>query len=215
MSETGAAWLKGSVEKYIHGLQEVARCIYRRAGFFRMICERMVAPRVLPQPVRSILFVCTGNLCRSPLAEVYFREKARKEGHLITVDSAGVETIPGKPAHTLAKEIANQQGMSLESHAAKPLYQKLIQQSDLVLVMEIAQKDRVMKLYPQHRHKVFLLGQFCGRGSFDIDDPHQSTKEDFQACFDQIRESCDRVMQQLGGQGLALMPPVGPKLKSK
>ena len=215
MSETGAAWLKGSVGKYAHGLQEVARYIYRRVGFFRMACERIMAPRVLPQPVRSILFVCTGNLCRSPLAEVYFREKARKEGHLITVDSAGVEPIPGNPAHTLAKEIANQQGISLESHAAKPLYQKLIEQSDLVLVMEVAQKDRVMKLYPQHRHKVFLLGQFCSSGSLDIDDPHQCTKEDFQACFDRIRESCDRVMQQLGGQGLSLMPLAEPKLKGK
>ena len=175
----------------------------------------MKAPRTLPQPVRSILFVCTGNLCRSPLAEVYFREKAGKEGHLITVDSAGTDSIPGKPAHTLAKEIADQQGISLESHAAKPLYQELIQQSDLVLVMEVAQKDRVMKLYPQDRHKVFLLGQFCSRGSLEIDDPYLGTREDFQSCFERIRESCDCVMQQLGGQGLSLMVPAEPKLKGK
>lgn len=201
MSETGAVWLKGSVENYFYGLREVARHIDRHVQFFRIAYKRMMAPRVLPQPVRSILFVCTANIIRSPLAEVYCREKARKEGHLITVDSAGLEPIPGKPAHILAKEVASQQGISLESHAAKPLYQKLIKQSDLVLVMEIAQKDRVMKLYPQDRHKVFVLGQFCSRGPLDIDDPHQGAKEDFQACFDRIRESCDRIMQQLGGQG--------------
>jgi protein-tyrosine phosphatase len=107
------------------------------------------------------------------------------------------------PTHRLAKETANQLGISLEKHAAMALYQKLIQQSDLVLVMEAAQRDRVMKVYPQDRHKVFLLGRFCVRGSLDIDDPYHGTKEDFQTCFERIQESCDRVMRQLGGHGVS------------
>lgn len=212
MSETG---LKGSIEAYVHGLREVATHIHRRARFFRMVYERVMTPRVLPNPVRSVLFVCAGNVCRSPLAEVYFREKARKEGQSITVDSAGVEALLGKPAHRLAKEIARQHGISLEGHATKPLYQELIQQSDLILVMEVAQRDRVRKLYPQDRHKVFVLGQFCSRGSFGISDPHLGTREDFQTCFERIRESCDRVMHQLDGKRLSHMVPAGPELKSK
>jgi protein-tyrosine phosphatase len=136
------------------------------------------------------------------LAEVYFREKARKEGRTVSVKSAGVETQPGRQAHTLAKEIARQQGISLESHTATILHQKLIEHSDLVLVMEVAQRNRVMKLYPQDRHKVLLLGQFCKSGSLDIADPYQGTKKDFEVCFERIQESCDRVMQQLVWDGV-------------
>ena len=133
----------------------------------------------------------------------------------MTVRSAGLETTPWKPAHSKAKAVALQHQLSLDEHAITQVHKELLDQSDLVLVMEVAQKDRVLKLYPQHRHKVFLLGQFCDRGSLNIDDPYQGTKEDFQACFDRIRESCDCVMQQLAGQGLSLIASAEPKLKGK
>jgi protein-tyrosine phosphatase len=215
MNETRVAWIRNSVEKYVPYLLGTARYINRHVKSLRNACERIRRPRVLPQPVRNILFICTGNLIRSPLAEAYLREKVRKEGHLITIDSAGLESIPGNSAHRLAKEIANQHGISLESHAVKPLHQKLIRESDLVLVMEIAQRDRVMKLYPQDRHKVFLLGQFCKSGSLNIADPYQGTYEDFQNCFDRIRESCDRIIQQLGRQEASLMAMANSKLEGK
>ncbi len=206
MSETGSAeGLKGSISIYFRALHELAAHIYRRVWFVRMAYEQIMAPRTLPQPIRRVLFVCKANICRSPLAEGYFMDKARKEGLTITAKSAGIETQPGRPAHMLAKEIARKHGFSLDSHVAIPLFNDLIKQSDLVLVMEIAQKDRLMKLYPKDRHKVFVLGQFCNRGSLDIDDPYQGTREDFLACFERIRESCDRVMQQLGEQGLSRM----------
>jgi protein-tyrosine phosphatase len=73
-----------------------------------------------------------------------------------------------------------------------------MQRSDLVLVMEVAQKDRVAKLYPREKHKIFVLGQFSKRGSLDIDDPYGGTPEDFKVCFERIRESCDRMLRQIG-----------------
>jgi protein-tyrosine phosphatase len=215
MNETRVAWIRNSVEKYVPYLLGAVRYINRYVKSLRIAYEQIRRPRVLPQPVRSILFICTGNLIRSPLAEAYLREKAGKEGHLITIDSAGLESIPGKSAHRLAKEIADQQGISLESHAVKPLYQKLIRESDLVLVMEIAHRDRVMKLYPQDRHKVFLLGQFCKSGSLDIADPYEGTKEDFEVCFGRIQESCDRVMQQLVGDRLSEVATAEQKSEAK
>ncbi|BFU93641.1 MAG: phosphotyrosine protein phosphatase [Nitrospira sp.] len=117
---------------------------------------------------------------------------------MLTIVSAGVDTFPGMSAHKLAREVAGQHGISLESHAARPIHQKLIQQADLVLVMEMAQKERIVKLYPQDRHKVFVLGRFCRKGSLDIADPHRGGRQDFQLCFDRIKESCDHLLEKLG-----------------
>ena len=133
----------------------------------------------------------------------------------MTVRSAGLETSPWKSAHAKAKAVALQHLLSLDEHVITQVHKELLDQSDLVLVMEVAQKDRVMKLYPQHRHKVFLLGQFCKSGSLDIADPYHGTKEDFEVCFKRIRESCDRVMQPLVGDRLSDVVTAEQKLEAK
>lgn len=200
MSEVESAGVRQGVGLYFRALREVVTHISRRLKFIRLAYERVTATKVLPYPVRHVLFVCKGNVCRSPLAEAYFLQKAREEGQVITVQSAGIETTPGKPAHVLAQAVARRHGISLERHLTTLLFQDLMQRSDLVLVMELAQKDRVAKLFPREKHKIFVLGQFCKRGSLDIDDPYSGTPEDFKVCFERIRESCDRMLQQIGEQ---------------
>jgi protein-tyrosine phosphatase len=158
----------------------------------------MKQPRAIPQPIHSILFVCQGNIIRGPLAAAYFVEQAGKNGFVMKVNSAGMDTHPGKPAHALAKEIAHQHGLSLQGHSTTPLSQDLIKESHLVVVMELAHKDWLSKIYVQDRHKVFLLGQFCRSGSIEIADPYCGTQEDFKACFERIRESCDHLIQKIG-----------------
>ena len=200
MNGVGSSGSKVSVDIYWQALREVGARVYSRIKFLRLAYERMKRPKPLPQPIHSVLFVCRGNVCRSPLAAAYFVERIRKNGGMIRVNSAGIETRLGKPAHALANEIAKQQGFSLQGHSTTPLSQELIKESDLVLVMEVAQKDRLFKLYPRERHKVFLLGQFCRKGSLDIDDPYCGTHEDFKVCFERIREACDRLIHTISEQ---------------
>ena len=190
--------LIGDMGWYRQARKEVTTRVYPRIKFLRLAYERMKQPRPMPQPLQSILFVCQGNIIRSPLAAAYFVEQASKNGFIMKVNSAGMETHPGKPAHALAKEIAHQHGLSLQCHSTEPLSQDLIKESDLVVVMEVAQKGLLSKLYAQDRHKVFLLGQFCRSGSIEIDDPYCGTQEDFKACFGRIRESCDHLIQKIG-----------------
>ena len=153
---------------------------------------------VLPDPVTSILFVCHGNICRSPFAEVYFRSLLKKHGLSLAVRSAGLDTTPGKPAHSNTKVMAKQQQLSLTDHVTTQLHADLVKQSDLIVVMEIAQKNRVHRLYPASRGKVVLLGCFDPKGPLEIADPYGKTMDDFRSCFQQVARCCDNLAVKLG-----------------
>ncbi|BCA54100.1 hypothetical protein W02_12400 [Nitrospira sp. KM1] len=185
------------VKTFWDAWKETGNHVYARLGFLRRGVERLRPVRPLPHSVGTVLFLCKGNVCRSPFAEVYFTDRIKKEGYPIIVKSAGIETTPGKPAHRLAQEVALQYGISLRSHATTLLFHDLVNQADLIFVMEVAQKDRVTRLYPDAKNKIFLLGRFCGTGSLDIDDPYSGTEKDFKVCFDRIKESCELVCDQL------------------
>ena len=142
---------------FLCGLREAARYLAKRMNVVRHPYERWATIR-LPASVQSVLFVCHGNICRSPLAEAYFRFLVEKEGRRLTVRSAGLETTPGKPADDRAKVIALEHRLSLDNHATTQVHMELLDQSDLIIVMEIAQKDRIQRLYPRSEGKGCVVG---------------------------------------------------------
>ena len=198
---------------FLYGMREACAYLYRRANV-RHAYERWAVVR-LPDSVQSVLFVCKGNICRSPLAEAYFRSLVEKEGRHITVRSAGLETTPGRPADAKAKAVALEHRLSLEEHATTQVHRELLDQMDLIIVMEIGQKDRIQRLYPRSKGKVVLLGRFDFVGSLEIADPYSGTREDFLSCFQQVSRCCDvlaaglAVKSRQPAMGQAL--PVDPK----
>lgn len=151
----------------------------------------------LPEPVASVLFLCHGNICRSPFAATYFRSLLMKRGMSLTVRSAGLDTTPGKPAHSNSKIVAEQHQLSLDEHVTTLLHSDLVNQSDLIIVMEIAQKYRVQRLYPGSRGKVVLLGYFHPEGPLEIADPFGTPLDNFQICFQQVTRCCDNLADRL------------------
>jgi protein-tyrosine phosphatase len=180
---------------FLYGMREACAYLYRRANV-RHTYERWAVVR-LPDSVQSVLFVCKGNICRSPLAEAYFRSLVEKEGRHITVRSAGLETTPGRPADAKAKTVALEHRLSLEEHATTQVHRELLDQSDLIIVMEVGQKDRIQRLYPRSKGKVVLLGRFDFSGSLEIADPYGGTREDFLSCFQQVSRCCDVLAAEL------------------
>ena len=164
----------------------------RRAGY---AYERRTT--LLPVSVRSVLFVCKGNICRSPLAAVCFQTLAKQEAFEVTVWSAGLETTPGKPAHANAKCIGLENGLSLDLHLTTQLHAKLVNQSDLIVVMELAQKNRIHRLYPQAKGKVVLLGAFDSQGPLEVADPYSGTLDDFRTCLSQIEICCKSLVTRI------------------
>ena len=181
---------------FLRALRATGGYIIGKLNFVRHPYERWSTVR-LPESVQSVLFVCTGNICRSPLGEVCLRVLAKQAGRPLTIRSAGLETTPGKPAHLKAQATALENGLSLEKHATTQVHAELLDKSDLIVVMEVAQKDRIHGLYPNTRGKVVLLGRFDSTGPLEIADPYSGTSEDFRSCYRQVKRCCEALAARL------------------
>ncbi len=151
------------------------------------------------QDVRRVLFVCTGNLCRSPLARALFERLAAKADLTVDSLSAGLHAQPGRrpPAETLA--IAREAGLDLSGHAAAPVSREIVETSDLVLVAERCQFAELRALYPGNADKVRLLSEFAAgrhRGR-EIADPFGRPLPYYRASLEEIRECVEGLVRRL------------------
>lgn len=130
------------------------------------------------KPMPAILFVCTGNLYRSPLAEAFFRGRLRahQTGNWV-VASAGTWTTPGQPSPSIVVRAAEKFGASLENHRAQLVSADLLSRFDLVLVMERGQKEALDYEFPSASHKIHLLSQAVDHMDYDIADPLTSGQQ--------------------------------------
>jgi predicted ATP-grasp superfamily ATP-dependent carboligase/protein-tyrosine-phosphatase len=206
LSDRGPGWyelgsyLASMVEAVVGRIRERVPDLGDLAGHSRWallratgLNEKWLRTR-LPQPVRSILVLCKGNICRSPFAGVLLRQRALALGLEVEVVSAGIEAQAGQQANPVAKRVAQQQGVSLFEHRTVPLSRDLVSQSDLILVMEAGQARIMRERYPDAARKTFLLGQFDSGGRYEIKDPYGESADVFARCYEQISQAGERLL---------------------
>jgi len=145
--------------------------------------------------VKRILFVCTGNTCRSPMAEALFRAKAN--GQEWEVRSAGVAAFDGQSASAHAIEVLRERGIDTE-HKSSSLSEELVDWADLILTMTESHKRAVLSIFPAAQSKVHTLREFVGvEGITDIADPFGGDLEVYRRCAQEIEESLDMLIDRL------------------
>ena len=113
--------------------------------------------------MQRILFVCTGNTCRSPMAAGLFAKMLQERGVTgIAVASAGLAAFDGAPASAEAVEVMRQFGVDLSGHRTRRLTREMVLTADLVLTMTKRHKEAVLALAPEAAGKVFTLREFAG-----------------------------------------------------
>jgi protein-tyrosine phosphatase len=136
----------------------------------------------LPQ----VLLVCTANICRSPVAEVLWREAAAARSRPVPVASAGVEAEPGRPADPVVVELMAARGLDLTQHRASHFRADLARDCELILVMEPAHARRIQATAPELAGRVQLLGRWtCGL----ITDPYRRELADYGECISLLENS--------------------------
>jgi len=122
----------------------------------------------------SILFVCTANQFRSPIAAAYLSKSIARENTTAkwVVESAGTWATPDLPAPKLALQIANQLGLKgLDSHRTRQVDQNILSRFDLIIVMEAGHKEAISIEFPAISRHVYLLSEIVDEMPYDISDP--------------------------------------------
>lgn len=155
----------------------------------------------------TILFVCTGNLCRSPMAEGIFKDQLRRDGKdtLCQVRSAGTWTRDGLSASALAVEAMEEAGLDISSHRTHHLNGDDVAQASLVVVMARAHKEALLTEFPTAARKTLLLSELAGE-VYDIFDPYGSDSLlVYRRCASEIenllREGYARLLELSGSKG--------------
>ncbi|MCI1030784.1 protein tyrosine phosphatase [Raoultella terrigena] len=125
----------------------------------------------------SILVVCTGNICRSPIGERFLRRALPNK----KIDSAGTGALIDIEADASAISVAEKHGLSLEGHRGRQFTGSLGRQYDLILVMEKSHLEQVGKIAPEARGKTMLFGHWLNQR--DIPDPYRKSEEAFASVY--------------------------------
>lgn len=130
--------------------------------------------------MHSVLFVCAANICRSPLAMGILREKARKEtGEEWVVESAGVWARSGDAVEPFSQLVVLEQGIDLAQHRSRRISREMLNSFNLILTMEMGQKEALKAAFPQFAKKIFLISEMVD-SRLDVVDPYGSSLHDFQ-----------------------------------
>jgi protein-tyrosine phosphatase len=150
----------------------------------------------------SVLFVCMGNICRSPTAHGVFRHKVQALGlhEFVTVDSAGTHNYhPGSPPDERSQEHAAKRGYDLSDLRARQIRKSDFENFDHILVMDWDNLSLVQeKCPPQHLKKVRRFAEFCQQ--FDspvVPDPYYGGAQDFENVLDLIEDASEGLLSQL------------------
>lgn len=121
------------------------------------------------------MFVCTGNICRSPMAEYLLRDRLGADTEWNVV-SAGVAAGRGMPASRSGVAVLAERGIDMNPHVSRPLDAELAEQAELIVVMTGSHRAQVLHMFPSAHEKVFLLKSFdSDRAEGDVEDPIGST----------------------------------------
>lgn len=133
-----------------------------------------------------MLFVCTGNICRSPTAEGVFRAAAERQQLRVHVDSAGTHGYHvGEPPDRRATEHARRRGYDLTGSRARQLVRRDFEEFDLVLAMDRGHLRFMERICaPQFRHKLKLFLDFAGLNDADVPDPYYGGSDEFEQVLD-------------------------------
>jgi protein-tyrosine phosphatase len=146
------------------------------------------------EPVVRVLFVCTGNTCRSPLAAAALREALGPDAAHVDVSSAGTAAWEGQPASEGTRDTAARAGIDLSAHRSRRINPSLVQAADFVFVMEPLHRV-ALEAVDAPGERVHVLSEYPepGEPGLPVSDPFGASREAYEECWRRIRLHVRRI----------------------
>lgn len=148
----------------------------------------------------KIVFICTGNTCRSSMAEALAKKWLSLKAPTrtdIEFMSAGIAAFPGSPASAQSIDVMRLTGIDLTGHRAKQISADLVAESDLILTMTKGHQHALSEMYPEAVGKIYTLGEFAYNREVNIPDPFGQPTEVYAECAGEIGKSLEKALQKI------------------
>lgn len=146
----------------------------------------------------NILFVCTGNTCRSPMAAALLEDMAKNKGIGLDVKSAGIYALDGQNATREAMEALKDNNINIEDHRASIVHRDLLNEADLILTMGKSHKSELVSRFGDFDEKIYTLNEYAYGVEKDIADPFGGNINIYRNTKEEIEKALEEIIGKLG-----------------
>lgn len=148
---------------------------------------------------KAVLFVCLGNICRSPTAEAVFRHKAEEAGLNLTIDSAGTQGYhKGSPPDKRSQAAGQERGYSFKGLKCRRVNDTDFETFDLIVAMDQNNLQKLREMSdPEHHHKIRLMLDYAGYENEEVPDPYYGGKKGFEVVLSLIEDASDGLIKAI------------------